>query len=767
VCSGGNFLCQVTFGAAQKQCLLLRSQQDGFGLGPGDAWMENDCNVLTSGTLSAIAYARLASLTNATLDRELGSSSPTFQKVHIVSVYSEPGGAYERFWMCAALAARLAHGYILHEIIVRKFSFAEKPRQLLKLITSSTFEPDTIIWFQDAFDVLMVAGDQELPAVLMEYIQKDDILFNGECNCFPRLESLCHEQDRLFGADGPHRYLNSGQFIGRVSTMVRLLRGVMRMIDEAGGDWPTTDQGAFAEFCFGDGRHRASRVGVRCVLDSSAKVMRTMIRCDGTQPFSEISRPLDIPSDFSECKNLKGQVCLKDPETSHQATSLHFNGKGPVHHLEISKAKPFISFALERSSWLHAGSSGCSNVQISGLYMGCIDYSRRCSNILENEFSMPGHHAERLNSFGTVCMRDDAIFSCLLPSPQNHTIGASESLHGWTPCNERSLQPERSLLRGISLNHNLVCNDKRGLWFWCAGSSFTSGGECTSNSICTDGTALCKCDRGPVPQFSLDHAHRFLGCQPEKYIEEAHRLLQSRFGLLGRHRVTGGLLSSFMATSPSRRYCVRITVVDGLLYVSNLAEVADRPRALTVVKEMLGVLDFAKIPDLDFIFHFGDGVPDAWPLDKPHVQAPMYVPVFVHEMWHGAGAILAPPRSYTESNLFATSAAESDRSGWLSKRAKAVWRGSTTGGVYTKDNWHELPRSRAVLLSRKRPDVLDAGFVNLNAQADRVAANLMERANMSADRMEYDEIFRHQIVLSMDGNTVADRVCLPHVLFIV
>ena len=762
VCSGGDFLCQVAFGAIQEQCLRLKAQKDGFRFDSA-AWFGNDCDVLTSGTLSAVAYDRLVSLTNASLDHDSTSLSTSLQrKVHIVSVYSEPADTYNMVWMCSALAARLAHGYVFHEIIVRQFTFAEKPRQLLKLITSSTFEPDAIVWFQDAFDVLMVAGDRELPAVLMDSMREDDVLFNGECNCFPKLDHLCQEQDRLFGAEGPHRYLNSGQFIGRASTIERLLRGVMRMIDEAGGDWPTTDQGAFAEFCFGNGRHRASRVGVRCVLDSSAKVMRTMIRCDGTQPFSAISRPLDIPADFGECIGQTDQRCLKDPETSHQATSLHFNGKGPMHHLEISKAKSFITYALERSSQLHANLSGCSYVQVGHLYLGCIEYSQRCSKILENEFSMPGRPAERLDTFETVCMRDDAVYFCGPPYTQNVTTIASESsrpaqqLHGSTPHNESSLTKEKSAL-GISLNKNWVCNDKRGWWYRCAGKKLSSDPDYRSNFLCSEGTMLCDCGRSPMPRLDLDHAKRFLGCRPEKYIDEARRLLQSRFGLQGSHRVTEGLLSSFMATSPSRRYCVRITVVDGLLYVSNLAEVADRPRALAVVREMLAVLDFAKVPDLDFIFHFGDGVPDAWPLEKPHVQYPMYAPVFVHEMWHGAGAILAPPRSHTEGNLMAMSP-ESVRALWTSKRAKAVWRGSTTGAVYTKDNWQVPPRSKAVLLSRKRPDLLDAGFNNLNAQAEGPAADLMEKAGMGANRMQYDELFRHQIVLSIDGNTVADRL---------
>ena len=44
---------------------------------------------------------------------------------------------------------------------------------------------------------------------------------------------------------------------------------------------------------------------------------------------------------------------------------------------------------------------------------------------------------------------------------------------------------------------------------------------------------------------------------------------------------------------------------------------------------------------------------------------------------------------------------------------QAVFRGSTTGGVWTLKNWRGKPRSKVVAASIARPDLLDAKFLQL------------------------------------------------------
>jgi len=47
------------------------------------------------------------------------------------------------------------------------------------------------------------------------------------------------------------------------------------------------------------------------------------------------------------------------------------------------------------------------------------------------------------------------------------------------------------------------------------------------------------------------------------------------------------------------------------------------------------------------------------------------------------------------------------------KTDQAVFRGSTTGGVWTLKNWRGKPRSKVVAASIARPDLLDAKFLQL------------------------------------------------------
>ena len=777
-CAGGEFLCQVGIRKVQDRCAQLvkaASQVRKPNTNEWE-WMDLECDLFAGGVLSPLSMYRLSLLGEG--ENRTNSRVHRATKIHIVSVYSEPPNAYNQFWMCAATAARLAHGYAFHEIIVQQFTFSEKPRQLLSFLSIADLEPQSVIWFQDAFDVVMLAGETWAgPALDSMHLGEEDVLFNGECNCFPKDPALCQKQKQLFALKGPHHFLNSGQFLGRASTVERLLRGLMHMIDEAGGDWPSTDQGAFAEFCFGSTRHRASKARVRCVVDAGAVVMRTMIRCEDDKAWSEPSIPLDIPLDLGACQlsAVQGrQGCLIDPVTKNQAASLHFNGKGPNHDLEIQKLKPFVSLALERSSFEGSNLVKCSYVYMSNVFMGCVDYMRRCSGVVSREFvrSPSGRVDDAISVIDTVCVSSGLAYSCLQPTvhPQTNYLWAKVSTANWmhrTPslCSGGAeLYPIRSAATTSKfVQHADGACARHGMQYRCVSKHQTDRMQmdCLSSfasSICETGAVLCQvCGVGPLVPFTVKQAMRVWGCQPEKYIGEARKMLLSRFDEVGNHGIQAPLLTNYLSASPSRAYMVRLTLVSGQLFVTNLEHVADTPRAKRVIDEVLQVIAVADVPDFDLIFHIGDGAPDAWPLEQPHVQQQMFVPVFVHDMWHGAGAILAPPRSHREVNLASISSAASSIV-WSEKRPRAVWRGSTTGDAYTERNWREMPRSKAVLLSRKRPDLLDAGFTHLRAQADDAAVRDMQQANMSMGYLDYDQIFEYQALLSIDGNSVADRL---------
>jgi hypothetical protein len=145
------------------------------------------------------------------------------------------------------------------------------------------------------------------------------------------------------------------------------------------------------------------------------------------------------------------------------------------------------------------------------------------------------------------------------------------------------------------------------------------------------------------------------------------------------------------------------------------------------------------------------------------------VPLFVQEMSRDASAIMAPPRSVPyrlgvneglgPSNLFRQARGGSQQD-WSSRKNKAVWRGSTTGGVYTLRNWREKQRSSVVAVSTAFPDMLDARFTDLSQvrEEDRKEiTRIFNAENMLGGRKTYQEQMEYQMVVVVDGNSVADR----------
>lgn len=88
---------------------------------------------------------------------------------------------------------------------------------------------------------------------------------------------------------------------------------------------------------------------------------------------------------------------------------------------------------------------------------------------------------------------------------------------------------------------------------------------------------------------------------------------------------------------------------------------------------------------------------------------------------------------------------------WDSKVQKAFWRGSTTGGQYTKQNWHTFPRTQLALFSLQHPDLLDAKItqvVQAESGVEQILADHQLMGNFAsiADQMKY------RYLIDVDGN---------------
>jgi len=159
------------------------------------------------------------------------------------------------------------------------------------------------------------------------------------------------------------------------------------------------------------------------------------------------------------------------------------------------------------------------------------------------------------------------------------------------------------------------------------------------------------------------------------------------------------------------------------------------------------------LPDVELAVWFGDGA---------HFDAKACFPVFVQEKEASSGGIYAPPRSATgivRGNDIGLHAAQRGTAAFDRKEGKAFFRGSTTGGEYTQENWRFFQRSKIVQLSLSRPDLLDARFVFSKASNHSALYVDMLQAGFVGDYVSHEEqARRYKIIIVPDGNSVPDRL---------
>jgi hypothetical protein len=90
---------------------------------------------------------------------------------------------------------------------------------------------------------------------------------------------------------------------------------------------------------------------------------------------------------------------------------------------------------------------------------------------------------------------------------------------------------------------------------------------------------------------------------------------------------------------------------------------------------------------------------------------------------------------------------------WEKKWSNAIWRGSTTGGTYTFDNWWQFPRSRLVLYSLAHPNVVDARFTGSFWQCEDGVAQLLQQKGLVGSYVPIADHLRYRYLIDIDGNS--------------
>ena len=299
-----------------------------------------------------------------------------------------------------------------------------------------------------------------------------------------------------------------------------------------------------------------------------------------------------------------------------------------------------------------------------------------------------------------------------------------------------------------------------------------------------------------IPKMLPSEFYGHYRCEPEKYISQTISMLSE---CPSHPAINKSAMSMFWEQKlMSSTHVAKLQIVeDELYYLFN--EGASHTRFRLMLTDILEVMKECILPSSEFFIWAHDGFNSSvLPLSTMH--GPMCVPLFVQEMTISSRAILAPPRSLAGFTDLSDISRKDNWIEWSDKISKAVWRGSTTGGTrristvrlfnnifeyfpreepvcnivrktqlahlyllvckgrkpapakaygylcmvaggtYARNNWREMARSKLVLLARRRPDLLDAGFTSLDVQmSDDGTDSVMAAADMDANRLSHEQ----------------------------
>ncbi len=165
-----------------------------------------------------------------------------------------------------------------------------------------------------------------------------------------------------------------------------------------------------------------------------------------------------------------------------------------------------------------------------------------------------------------------------------------------------------------------------------------------------------------------------------------------------------------------------------------------------------------KLPDVDFLLTVHDGV--SMPTDYEEGKVPLFG--FSKEV--GTAAVLFPdPLTYSFANkglLALQKAQRKSQFKWEEKEEKAFWRGGTTGGDFTLENWHLMPRTRLSLISQYHPEDVDAGYSVFNPMPGEVKSEMLNVLPL-ANWVDHKGHLKYKYLVIADGNTCTyPRLCM-------
>lgn len=157
------------------------------------------------------------------------------------------------------------------------------------------------------------------------------------------------------------------------------------------------------------------------------------------------------------------------------------------------------------------------------------------------------------------------------------------------------------------------------------------------------------------------------------------------------------------------------------------------------------------VPDVDF-FVFIDDVPPAGPYE---------IPVLVFAKDKNLSTLVLMP-DFEALRGYGSLDKEVEKGcsdfPWSEKKEQCFWRGATTGGQFTLEQWRSIPRSQLVLLSLALPSQIDAKFTKFVHGAER-NKEMREIPALKGPQVSIHDSLNYKYLVEVDGNNCAFSRC--------
>ncbi len=262
--------------------------------------------------------------------------------------------------------------------------------------------------------------------------------------------------------------------------------------------------------------------------------------------------------------------------------------------------------------------------------------------------------------------------------------------------------------------------------------------------------------------------------QTEDLARRRKRIISSvkkQFDIFRESGISAKQIESICSLSPQEKKdlgLLRIQIIDSKLYaehhVASVHPGSSKLACNNLIKGLYRVIKNYNISNVDFIFLTVDNIPSSF-LGRSYLleSFPAFMASKNLESDLEKNKLLLVDPYLLDNEKWPSLISQINEASkihfWDQKVERVFWRGSTTGGVYNLENYHQLCRLTLVMLSRSFPDLIDASFTDYtNFSNDKTGIylyNILIRLFNNQSKLSEAEHLKYKYLISVDGNTAA------------